>query len=45
MELDVDGVTYLDLGGVAEEGAGGVGGDGVAAFEDFEWAAFLELQG
>ena len=44
MELDGDGVAEDDLGGVAEEVAGGVGGDGVAAFEDAEGAAFFELE-
>ena len=33
-----------DLRGGAEDLAGGVGGDGVAAFEDAEGAAFLELE-
>jgi len=45
MELDGYGVAEGDLGGVTEEVAGGVGGDGVAAFEDAEGAALLELQG
>jgi hypothetical protein len=45
VELDGDGVAYGDMGGVAEEIAGGVGGDGVAAFEDAQRAALLELQG
>jgi hypothetical protein len=44
MELDGYSVAYGDLGGVAKEVAGGVGGDGVAAFKDFEGAAFLELE-
>src|SRR5208282_795615 len=44
VELDGDGVAEGDLAGVAEEVAGGVGGDGVAAFEDFQRAALFELQ-
>ena len=44
MELDSNRVTDAYLGGVAEEVAGGVGGDGVAAFEDFQGAAFLKLE-
>ncbi len=43
MELERDGVADLDLGGVAEDGTRGVGGDGVAAFEDLQRAAFFEL--
>ncbi len=43
MELDGYAVADGDLSGVAEKVAGGIGGDGVAAFEDFEGAAFLEL--
>ena len=45
MELQRDGVADLDLLGVAEDCTGGVGGDGVTAFEDFERASLLELQG
>src|SRR2546427_8363354 len=45
MQLDGYGVAEGDLGGVAEEDAVGVGGDGVAAFQNFQRAAFLELQG
>src|SRR5260370_10493620 len=44
VELDGDRVAEGDLGGVAEEVAGGVGGDSVAAFQDLQGAAFLELQ-
>ena len=44
MELDGDGVAECDLGGVAEEVAGSVSGDGVAAFQNFQGTAFLELQ-
>ncbi len=44
MELDGDGVAEGDLGGVAEDNPIRVGGDGVAAFENFQRAAFLELQ-
>src|SRR5260370_10908091 len=44
VELDGDGVADLNFSRRAEEVAGGVGGDGVAAFEDFQGAAFLELQ-
>jgi hypothetical protein len=43
VELNGYGVAEGDLIGGAEEVAGGVGGDGVAAFEGFEWAAFFEL--
>src|SRR3989449_9096279 len=45
MQLDSYGVAEGDLGGVAEENSIGVGGDGVAAFQNFQRAAFLELQG
>ena len=45
MELDRDGVAELDLIRRAEEVAGGIGGDGVTAFQNFQGAAFLELQG
>ena len=45
MKLQRDGVADLDLGGVAEDRAGSVGGDGVTAFEDFQRASLLELQG
>jgi len=38
-------VAEDDLGGVAEEVADGVGGDRVAAFENAQGAALLELQG
>ena len=34
----------MDLSGVAEDDAVGVGGDGVAAFENFQRAAFVELK-
>jgi len=44
VELNGHCVAEGDLGGVAEEVAGGVGGDGVAAFEDAQGAALLELQ-
>src|SRR6266850_1905262 len=44
VELDGHCVAEGDLGGVAEEVAGGVGGDGVAAFENAQGAALLELQ-
>ena len=45
MELDGDAVADLNLIRGAEEIACGVGGDGVAAFQDFQGTAFLELQG
>jgi len=45
VELNGHCVAEGDVGGVAEEVAGGVGGDGVAAFEDAQGAALLELQG
>jgi len=45
VELDGYGIAESDLGGVAEEVADGVGGDGVAAFENAQGAALLELQG
>src|SRR5438445_12396962 len=45
MQLDSYGVAEGDLGGGAEEKSIGVGGDGVAAFQTFQRAAFLELQG
>src|SRR2546426_12167086 len=45
MQLDSYGVAEGDLGGVAEENSIGVGGDGVAAFQNVQRAAFLELQG
>src|SRR5260370_12839867 len=45
MQLYGDRVAYSDLGGVAEEDSIGIGGDGVAAFENSQGAAFLELQG
>src|SRR5690348_926982 len=44
VELDGYGVADGDLRGVAEDDAVGVGGDGVAAFEDFQGTAFFELQ-
>src|SRR5579859_915128 len=44
VELDGNRVANVHLGGVAEEVAGGVGGDGVAAFEDFQRAALFELK-
>lgn len=44
MELEADGVAEGDLGGVAEDDAAGVGSDGVAALEDFQRAAFVELE-
>ena len=44
MELDGDRIANRDLGGVAEQRSRSVGGDGVAAFEDFEGAAFPELE-
>ena len=44
MKLNRDGVADIHLGGIAEERARGVGGDGIAAFEDFERAALLELE-
>ena len=45
MELDGYCVAQSYLGGIAEEVAGGVGGDGVAAFQNAQGAALLELQG
>jgi hypothetical protein len=45
VELDGYGIAEGDLGSVAEEVAGGVSGYGVAAFEDEERAALVELQG
>src|SRR3989441_2194316 len=45
MQLDGYGVAEGNLSGVAEEDAVGVGGDGVAALQNFQGAAFLELQG
>ena len=44
MKLNQDRVAEGDLVGGNEDVAGGVGGDGVAAFEDAERAALLELQ-
>ena len=44
MEVDVYGVADGYLGCVSQDLAGGVGGDGVAAFEDAEGAAFVELE-
>src|SRR5260370_35022626 len=44
VELDGDRVAGGECGGGAEEVAGGVGGDSVAAFQDLQGAAFLELQ-
>jgi hypothetical protein len=44
MELDGYCLANVDLGGVAEEVAGGIGGDSVAAFENFQGAALLELE-
>jgi hypothetical protein len=44
VQAEVDGVADGDFGGAAEDFAGGVGGDGVAAFEDAEGTAFVELK-
>ena len=44
MQAEVYNVTQGRLGGGAEDLAGGVGGDGVAAFENAEGAAFVELE-
>ena len=44
VELEGDGVAEPNLGGIAEDGSVGAGGDGVAAFEDAQGAAFLKLE-
>ena len=44
MEAEAYGFADGDLCGGTEDLAAGVGGDGVAAFEDAEGAAFLELE-
>ena len=44
MELNVESVADSDLGRVGDDVAGIVGGDGVAALEDFERAALLQLE-
>ena len=44
VEVDVYGVAYGYLRGIAEEEAGAVGGYGVAAFEDAQGAALFELE-
>jgi len=43
VKLNGNRVAECDDRGVAEDGSGGVGYDGVAAFEDFQGAAFFEL--
>src|SRR5258708_22479281 len=44
MKWKGDGRGDWDVGGVAKNISGGVGGDGVTALEDFQRAAFLQLQ-
>ncbi len=44
MKLDGDVVADGDRSGVAEEIAVGIGGDGKAAFKEFEGIAFFELK-
>jgi len=45
MEVKRHGITDLDIGCIAENDSVGICGDGIAAFEDFQRAAFFELQG